>query len=41
MGLTQAVDLLERTLEEEKMTDATLTDLAESAANPEAREAAE
>jgi ferritin-like metal-binding protein YciE len=41
MGLTQAVDLLERTLEEEKTTDEALTELAESAINQQAREAAE
>jgi ferritin-like metal-binding protein YciE len=41
MGLTQAVGLLDETLEEEKRTDETLTELAETAVNEEAREAAE
>jgi ferritin-like metal-binding protein YciE len=41
MGLTQAVELLDETLEEEKRTDETLTELAETAVNEEAREAAE
>jgi ferritin-like metal-binding protein YciE len=41
MGLTEAVGLLDETLEEEKRTDETLTELAETAVNEEAREAAE
>jgi ferritin-like metal-binding protein YciE len=39
--LTEAVALLEQTLEEEKSRDEHLTELAESATNPEARQAAE
>lgn len=39
-GLDDAVSLLEQTLEEEKATDETLTQLAESLVNQEAREAA-
>jgi ferritin-like metal-binding protein YciE len=41
LGLEQAVDLLDQTLAEEKKTDETLTHLAETAVNPEARQAAE
>ena len=41
LKLTRAAELLERTLDEEKKTDAALTKLAESAVNREAREAAE
>lgn len=41
MGLDQAVELLDETLEEEKRTDETLTELAEAAVNEEARQAAE
>jgi ferritin-like metal-binding protein YciE len=41
MGLEEAVDLIEQTLEEEKKTDATLTRLALGAANQEAQHAAE
>jgi ferritin-like metal-binding protein YciE len=40
LGLTKAVDLIERTLEEEKTTDAALSKLAEAKVNQEAREAA-
>jgi ferritin-like metal-binding protein YciE len=36
LGLTDAADLLEETLEEEKLTDDLLTQLAEEIANPEA-----
>jgi ferritin-like metal-binding protein YciE len=36
MGEDEAVELLQQTLEEEKITDETLTTLAESVANPEA-----
>jgi ferritin-like metal-binding protein YciE len=38
---TQAVDLLEETLDEEKATDEKLTEIAETAANPEEAEEAE
>jgi ferritin-like metal-binding protein YciE len=41
LGLEEAVELLEQTLEEEKRTDATLTQLALGAANQEAQRAAE
>jgi ferritin-like metal-binding protein YciE len=41
LGLDEAVSLLEETLEEEKKTDEALTELAESAVNQEAQEAAE
>lgn len=41
MGLTQAVRLLDETLEEEKKTDEALTELAEAAVNEQARQAAE
>jgi ferritin-like metal-binding protein YciE len=41
MGLGRAAELLEETLEEEKRTDETLTELAEAAVNEEARQAAE
>jgi ferritin-like metal-binding protein YciE len=34
--MDEAVQLLEETLEEEKKTDALLTEMAESTANPEA-----
>ena len=40
MGHTEAVDLLEETLEEEKSTDAKLTQLAEGGINQEAADAA-
>ena len=40
MGHTEAADLLEETLEEEKATDAKLTQLAESGINQEAADAA-
>jgi ferritin-like metal-binding protein YciE len=40
LGLNEAVALLEETLEEERNTDATLTEMAESVLNPKA-EAAE
>ena len=36
LGMNDAAQLLEQTLEEEKKTDALLTELAESSANPEA-----
>jgi ferritin-like metal-binding protein YciE len=39
LGLTEAAKLLDRTLGEEKKTDETLTDLAESAANQKAEAA--
>jgi ferritin-like metal-binding protein YciE len=38
---TQAVDLLQETLDEEKATDEKLTEIAESAANPEEAEESE
>jgi len=41
LGLDEAVSLLEETLEEEKKTDEALTELAESAVNQEAQQAAE
>jgi ferritin-like metal-binding protein YciE len=41
LGLQDAVELLDQTLEEEKKTDATLTRLALGAANQEAQRAAE
>jgi ferritin-like metal-binding protein YciE len=41
LGLTQAVELLDQTLQEEKMTDAALTELAREAVNQEAQQAAE
>jgi ferritin-like metal-binding protein YciE len=41
LGLEDAVDLLDRTLAEEKKTDETLTKLAEAAVNQEAQQAAE
>jgi ferritin-like metal-binding protein YciE len=41
LGLDEAVSLLEETLEEEKKTDQALTELAESAVNQEAQQAAE
>lgn len=39
MGLDEAVQLLDETLEEEKQTDATLTELAEAQANEQAQAA--
>ena len=39
MGLTDAVPLLEETLEQEKATDEALTQLAEAAINQEAQAA--
>jgi ferritin-like metal-binding protein YciE len=41
LGLDEAVNLLEETLQEEKKTDEALTELAESAVNQEAQQAAE
>jgi ferritin-like metal-binding protein YciE len=41
LGLKEAVALLEQTLQEEKNTDEALTELAETAVNQEARQAAE
>ena len=41
LGLREAVDLLDETLEEEKKTDEALTELAETAVNQEAQQAAE
>ena len=41
LGLDEAASLLEETLEEEKKTDEALTELAESAVNQEAQQAAE
>ena len=41
LGLDEAVSLLEETLKEEKKTDEALTELAESAVNQEAQQAAE
>jgi ferritin-like metal-binding protein YciE len=41
LGLTQAVKLLDQTLQQEKKTDAALTQLAEAAVNQEAQQAAE
>jgi ferritin-like metal-binding protein YciE len=41
LGLDEAVSLLEETLQEEKKTDEALTELAESAVNQEAQQAAE
>jgi ferritin-like metal-binding protein YciE len=41
MGLSNAVELLEETLEEEKNTDAALTQLADAQANEQAQQAAE
>ena len=41
LGLEEAVELLDQTLEEEKRTDVTLTQLALGAANQEAQRAAE
>jgi len=40
LGLTEAASLLEETLEEEKATDAALTEIAESVVNQEAQEVA-
>ena len=39
LGLNEAVQLLEQTLGEEKKTDATLSEIAESAVNQEAEAA--
>jgi ferritin-like metal-binding protein YciE len=39
LGLSDAVRLLEQTLDEEKKTDATLSEIAESAVNLEAEAA--
>ncbi len=39
LGMQEAAQLLEQTLEEEKQTDAQLTQLAESSVNPKAEEA--
>jgi ferritin-like metal-binding protein YciE len=41
LGLDDAVNLLDETLEEEKKTDEALTELAKAAVNPEAQQAAE
>jgi ferritin-like metal-binding protein YciE len=41
LGLTKAVELLDETLQEEKKTDETLTELAQAAVNQEAQQAAE
>jgi ferritin-like metal-binding protein YciE len=41
LGLGEAVKLLEKTLQEEKKTDEALTELAETAVNQEAQQAAE
>jgi ferritin-like metal-binding protein YciE len=41
LGLSEAVSLLDATLEEEKKTDQALTKLAEAAVNQDARQAAE
>lgn len=41
LGYSDAADLLNQTLEEEKQTDETLTSIAEQTANPAARAAAE
>jgi ferritin-like metal-binding protein YciE len=41
LGLEKAVELLDQTLEEEKATDEALTELAETAVNQEAQQAAE
>jgi ferritin-like metal-binding protein YciE len=41
LDLDQAVELLDETLQEEKKTDATLTELAKAAVNQEAQQAAE
>jgi ferritin-like metal-binding protein YciE len=41
LGLKKAVRLLDATLEEEKATDAALTQIAETVVNQEARAAAE
>jgi ferritin-like metal-binding protein YciE len=41
LGLTKAVSLLEKTLAEEKATDAALSEIAESVVNQEAEEAAQ
>ena len=40
LGLEEAADLLEETLDEEKNTDQLLTDLAQSAVNEEAQRSA-
>jgi ferritin-like metal-binding protein YciE len=41
LGLDEAVELLDQTLEEEKKTDAALTEIARTAVNQEAQQAAE
>ncbi len=41
LGLTQAVDLLDETLQQERKTDKALTELAEAGINEEAQQAAE
>jgi len=41
LGLDEAVKLLDQTLQEEKKTDAALTELAKMAVNQEAQQAAE
>jgi ferritin-like metal-binding protein YciE len=41
LGLAKAVDLLDETLQEEKRTDETLTQLAQAAVNQKAQQAAE
>jgi ferritin-like metal-binding protein YciE len=41
LGLDEAVNLLDETLEEEKKTDEALTELAKAAVNQQARQAAE
>jgi ferritin-like metal-binding protein YciE len=41
LGMGEAAELLDETLTEEKDTDAALTELAETAVNAEARQAAE
>jgi ferritin-like metal-binding protein YciE len=40
LGLAKAVDLLDETLQEEKKTDEALTELAQTAVNQEAQQAA-
>jgi ferritin-like metal-binding protein YciE len=41
LGLDEAVELLDQTLQEEKKTDAALTEIARTVANQEAQQAAE
>jgi ferritin-like metal-binding protein YciE len=41
LGMGEAAELLEETLTEEKNTDAALTELAETAVNAQAQQAAE